>query len=266
MEPSDNQDQNIRELGSSEEGRSPLDLLRMVAMHMGSIRMGLILAAVLVVLAFVNFVLFLLYEDSEVLMWMILVTWSVTWAFGLIGIVYLRDLFRATNAFRDWNARYRQFALLTSFEFLSPINTRLEQDVVDRLLTAYPNLEEAQKRRRVSILMPGRIRGKDKEHTYDITIETKDRRLWLVSIQLGDQPDMTSEDLARYEDGVRDICRRRKYERIEMILVSESDFSNEAIQMARNAKRWQDFKKIGIYEVLVRKIDTGFSLVTASDN
>jgi hypothetical protein len=246
---------------------SPLELVRTVAKHMWSIRLGLVFAAVLVILAFGNFVLFIVYEDSAAwLDWIIIAFWMATWIIGSVGIFFLRDLFKASRAFGDWQTRYRQYALLTSFEFLSPTDTRLQQDIVNRLLTAYPDLEEEVKHKRAKVTVSGEVSGKKGPHLFDIVVETKNGRLWLGRLRADDAAEMSRGELSSIEEEIRDIASRRKHYRIEVLLVSRSDFSDEAVGSAKDSSKWRDLRKTRVFEVLIRKTDTGFCLVSASDD
>jgi hypothetical protein len=242
----------------------PLELVRTVARHMFSVRIGLVLAAVLVVLSFATFITFIFYEDSTSwLDWIIVPIWMATWIFGAVGLLFLRDLFRASKAFGSWEAKYRQYALLASFEFMNTTDASPGQDVVNRLQTAYPDLEEEVSHRRARTTMPGTVSGKQKPHTFDIAIETKSGKLWLVKFRDDGAPEMSLDELKSLDDELRDIDARRRHYRIEAIIVSGSDFSDETVGNVRDAAKWNHLKKARVYEVLVRKTTDGLFVVSS---
>jgi len=221
--------------GDYQDQVDALELAKKVFEVVDIFRITLILVFVLVLWAFVYLVLLvsgaLNWSDIRTIMYGFLM------AFFVVMAIMLPSVFEGLRALRGWGKKYLSYAFLTVFEFAPRTKANVSEEVVEKLRRIYPSIDKKLKKDPEAVDYETTIEGKKgRKFKFDVII-TLPSELVVVEIdQSGSK--VTEQEVMKFMENLSQVSRDTDLEILQGIIVSDSGFTEEAVDYVSLRTNW----------------------------
>ncbi len=193
-----------------------------------------------------------------------------TIVFAPTGVYAILEARRAGLSLGDWETEMIPFMYSIKFEMLPFKGDDREEDIWERFVSVYPDLERMSKpsgilpwtRRKTHVEFRTTVEGKKGEHFFHIFGRRKDHFLFFVRRYEENEP-VTYDDIATLKEDVEDVLRKLRPESFMVAAFAAAGYDEEALVFAES-----DLGLVNDEEPvdLFMETDTGYQVVSPSED